>query len=489
MAKSARAHSSTKKTSRDSRPAGLRPGARLGLWLIGAAGNVAATVAVGLAALRRGLAAPVGMVTADPAFAPLGLVDPADIVPGGHDVRSQGVLETARAMQAGSGVFGGGLLEAVRSDLAAFQKEIRAGFSTSPAGSQADRPSAGSTRSRLEAGATKHRSPSATRRGELGTSATLHRLETGSAEHRLQTGVTVIERLAGDIRNFAARNKCSRVVVINVASTEPLVEPRPEHRSWKALSAAMQKHSSSPNRPGDQASEGRYGAILPASSIYALAAIEAGCPYINFTPSTGVDIPAIVERAASRRVPIMGRDGKTGETLLKSALAPMFRHRGLRVLSWDGHNILGNNDGAVLSDPAVKAAKLQTKDSVAANALGYDVDTSVSIQHVPSLDDWKIAWDHVHFEGFLGVKMSLQFTWQGCDSILAAPLVIDLARLAEFHARTGQSDVMSHLACFFKRPMGCEEAGLPGQIDMLARYIAKNSKPPANHTRRGGRRS
>jgi myo-inositol-1-phosphate synthase len=180
----------------------------------------------------------------------------------------------------------------------------------------------------------------------------------------------------------------------------------------------------------------------------------------------------------------MGRDGKTGETLLKSALAPMFRHRALRVLSWDGHNILGNNDGAVLSDPAVKAAKLRTKDSVAAKALGYDVDTTVSIQHVPSLDDWKIAWDHVHFEGFLGVKMSLQFTWQGCDSILAAPLVIDLARLAEFHARSGQAGVMSHLACFFKRPMGCDEAGLPAQIDMLARYVAEHA--PMKTRRRGG---
>ena len=431
---------------------------RLGLWLIGASGNVAATVAVGLAALRRGLAAPTGLVTADPAFRPLGLVDPADIVLGGHDVRSQGVIETARAMQSGSGVFGGGMLEAVAGDLAAFQKEIREGFSTSSSGSQADRPLAGSTKHRLATGATR-----------LGATA-------------IQAGASIVERLANDIRDFAARNRCSRVVVINVASTEPMIEPRPEHRSWEALLEALTRNS----------------AILPASSIYALAAISARCPYVNFTPSTGVDIPAIVACAAKHRVPIMGRDGKTGETLLKSALAPMFRHRALRVLSWDGHNILGNNDGAVLADPAVKAAKLRTKDSVAAKALGYDLDTSVSIQHVPSLDDWKIAWDHVHFEGFLGVKMSLQFTWQGCDSILAAPLVIDLARLAEFHARTGQAGLMSHLACFLKRPMGCDEAGLSAQMDLLARYVAENSganerggarKSGVRVKRRGGGRS
>ena len=416
MARSARKNQKPKKKGKET--------PRLGLWLIGAAGNVAATVSVGLAALRRRLTLPTGMVSADPAFAPLGLIDPADLVLGGHDIRSQSVLETATAMQTGSGVFGGGLLETVAGDLKAFQKEIRAGF---PA---------------------KH--------SELRATA-------------IQGGASVVDRLAADIRDFAARNRCSRVVVINVASTEPIVDSRPEHRSWNALLDALSRNS----------------AILPASSIYALAAISARCPYVNFTPSTGVDFPAIVECAAKHRVPIMGRDGKTGETLLKSALAPMFRHRALRVLSWDGHNILGNNDGAVLSDPAVKAAKLRTKDSVAAKSLGYDVDTSVSIQHVPSLDDWKIAWDHVHFEGFLGVKMSLQFTWQGCDSILAAPLVIDLARLAEYHARTGQSGVMSHLACFFKRPMGTEEASLPAQVDMLARYVAKQT----GKARPGGRRN
>jgi len=414
---------------------------------------VAATVAVGLAALRRNLASPTGLVTGDPAFGPLRLVNPADIVLGGHDVRSQSVLDTARAMQAGSGVFGGGLLEALKDDLVAFQREIRAGYLTArnPSGVQGeDRPLAAATKNRLKTG------------------STIHRLETGTTDHQVPTGAGTVEKLASDIRDFAARNMCSRVVVINVASTEPLVEPRPEYRNWNSLLAALSNNS----------------AILPASAIYALAAISARCPYVNFTPSAGVDIPAIVECAAKHRVPIMGRDGKTGETLLKSALAPMFRHRALRVLSWDGHNILGNNDGAVLSDPAVKAAKLQTKDSVAAKALGYDVDTSVSIQHVPSLDDWKIAWDHVHFEGFLGVRMSLQFTWQGCDSILAAPLVIDLARLAEFHARTGLSGVMSHLACFFKRPMDCEEAGLPGQIDMLARYVANHSGTKRQKRRR-----
>jgi len=428
---------------------------------------VAATVAVGLAALRRGLATPLGLVTADPAFEALNLASPGDIVLGGHDVRTQSVLDTARAMHLGSGVFGDGLLDRVRGELAAFEAEIRGGYVAQNAGNLSVS------------------SPGRT---------------TGEQAASLQS---VINRLAEDIRDFAARNRCRRVVVVNVASTEPMFELRAEHQTWRRLAAALGttaskrgQHGGTGNKPSTRTPSptegGRYEPLLPASAIYALAAIEAGCPYVNFTPSTGVDIPAIIQHARRRGVPIMGRDGKTGETLLKSALAPMFRHRALRILSWDGHNILGNHDGAVLSDPAVKASKLRTKDGVVARALGYETDTTVSIQHVPSLDDWKIAWDHVHFQGFLGVKMSLQFTWQGCDSILAAPLVIDLARLAEFHARKGVGGVMSHLACFFKRPMGTDKAGLPQQIDMLDGYVAghagREAGAAARRPNRRGRR-
>jgi len=290
-----------------------------------------------------------------------------------------------------------------------------------------------------------------------------------------RTALQTVDRLRADIRAFAARQRCDRVVVVNVASTEPLFDLGPVHRDWRHLSAALARPAAKP--------------ILPASSLYALAAIEERCPYVNFTPSPGADVPALRERAAELGAPIMGSDGKTGETLLKSALAPMFRHRALRVLSWDGHNILGNRDGFVLADPAVKAAKLRTKDGVIGPVLGYRPDTSVSIEYVPSLDDWKIAWDHIHFRGFLGVKMSLQFTWQGCDSILAAPLVIDLARLADFHAARVGGGVMSHLSSFFKSPMDAAERGLPAQIDALQAYVAAQNRMPSTPRRpRGGRR-
>ena len=107
----------------------------------------------------------------------------------------------------------------------------------------------------------------------------------------------------------------------------------------------------------------------------------------------------------------------------------MFAARNLEVMSWVGHNIFGNLDGQVLDDPANKAAKIKDKDQLVGSILGYDPQTLVSIEYIRSLGDWKTAWDHIHFRGFLGTPMTLQFTWQGCDSLLAAPLVLDLVRL------------------------------------------------------------
>ena len=156
---------------------------------------------------------------------------------------------------------------------------------------------------------------------------------------------------------------------------------------------------------------------------------------------------------------------------MKSVLAPMFACRNLEVLSWVGHNIFGNRDGLVLDDPANKESKLRTKDAVVSQILGYWPQTHVSIEYIPSLDDWKTAWDHVHFRGFLDVKMNLQFTWQGCDSVLAAPLVIDLARLTLLSQRRGEVGVLRHLACFFKSPMGVTEHNFFRQFGMLVDYV------------------
>ena len=140
-----------------------------------------------------------------------------------------------------------------------------------------------------------------------------------------------------------------------------------------------------------------------------------------------------------------------------------------------GHNIFGNRDGLVLDDPVNKASKIKTKDQVISGIVGYKPQTHVSIEYIESLDDWKTAWDHIHFRGFLGTKMIMQVIWQGCDSLLAAPLVLDLARLALFAHRQGEVGILKHLACFFKNPHGVAVHDFFKQFAMLENYVRNQS--------------
>jgi myo-inositol-1-phosphate synthase len=393
---------------------------RVGLWLIGACGGVGATAALGLAALRRGLTDQTSLVTALPLFERLVLDEPEDFVVGGHDVRRSSFVQGAAELHRRSNVFDPGLIDACKPDLEAWAGNIRPG--------------------------TIHN-----------TGATISRLadlpEAQRAEHPRQT----IERIQKDLRAFRESHRLDQVVVVNIASTEPPFTLDEVHASADKLRAALER------RPN----------LLPASGLYAWAALDLGWPYINFTPSLGASFPAALELAQARKTVCAGQDGKTGETLLKTVLAPMFAYRNFRILSWVGHNIFGNRDGLVLDDPANKESKLRTKDQVVSSIVGYKPQTHVSIEYIESLDDWKTAWDHIHFQGFLGVKMMLQFTWQGCDSLLAAPLVIDLARLALHAQRRGEVGILGHLACFFKNPMGIQEHDFFKQWAMLEEYVSK----------------
>jgi myo-inositol-1-phosphate synthase len=397
---------------------------RVGLWLIGALGGVGATAVLGLAALRRGLSDGTGLVTALPLFDGLDL-DPADaFVVGGHDVRRTTYAEAVGELHQRSNVFDRSLIEACEPDLADWTANIRPGT-------------------------------------VQGAGATIARLADLPEARREAPPRAAIDRIQTDLRAFQQVHRLQQVVVINVASTEPPFEIGEPHRSLKSFTPAL-----------DRAEPG----VLPASSLYAWAALDLGLPYINFTPSLGASFPAAEELARQRSAPHGGKDGKTGETLLKSVLAPMFAHRNLHILSWVGHNIFGNRDGLVLDDPHNKASKIRTKDRVVSQVVGYKPQTHVSIEYIESMDDWKTAWDHIHFRGFLGVKMTMQFTWQGCDSLLAAPLVFDLARLALLAQRRGESGVLRHLACFFKSPMGVEEHDFFKQWAMLEQYV--QSAPP-----------
>jgi myo-inositol-1-phosphate synthase len=270
-----------------------------------------------------------------------------------------------------------------------------------------------------------------------------------------------IQRIGADIKDFQRRHNLDQVIVINISSTEPAWPLGEVHDSLAKLRSAWSNKSQPPP--------------LPASSLYAWAAIENGFPYVNFTPSLGVSFPAFDELMLQHQGIVAGQDGKTGETLLKSALAPLFVARNLKILSWVGHNIFGNRDGWVLNDPRNKESKIKTKDKIISSVAGYQPQTHVSIEYIESLDDWKTAWDHIHFQGFLGVKMVMQFIWQGCDSILAAPLVIDLARLTLLAQRRKETGVLKYLAPFFKGPMEVEENDFFRQMDMLERhFVAKD---------------
>ncbi|MFI1103559.1 inositol-3-phosphate synthase [Streptomyces melanogenes] len=236
----------------------------------------------------------------------------------------------------------------------------------------------------------------------------------------------LIAAFAADISDFARRTGVARTVVVNVSSTEPAPAE------------------------GDTR--------LPASSLYAAAALRAGCAYVNFTPSTGLRHPDLEAAADAAGVPYAGRDGKTGQTLLRAVLAPMFRQRALAVRAWSGSNLLGGGDGASLADPAAAAAKNAGKNRVLEDTLGTLPEGEVHIDDVPALGDWKTAWDHIVFEGFLGSRMVLQTIWQGCDSALAAPLVLDLARLTARAHEAGLTGPRPELGFYFKDPDGGSSA-------------------------------
>jgi myo-inositol-1-phosphate synthase len=392
---------------------------RIGVWVIGALGGVSTTATVGLAALQKNLSDETALVSALPQFQGLGFAEWPQFVVGGHEIRESTFAAEAQQLYDQSHVFDPKLLEGVAPVLAEFDKNVRPG-------------------SLINVGATISSFAGPKARQTAG-----------------ERPAAALERLAGDITEFRNRHKLAHVVVINLASTEPPLADAAKYTRWAELSKVLDTASESP---------------VPASSLYAVAAMQSGCSYINFTPSIGSDLPALNELALERGVLHVGRDGKTGETLMKSVLAPMFAARNLHVMSWVGHNIFGNLDGKVLDDPINKANKVRSKDHLLTEILGYKPQTLVSIEYIESMGDWKTAWDHIHFQGFLGTKMMLQFTWQGCDSLLAAPLALDLIRFAERERRRGKSGVMSFLSSFFKSPMGCDVPEFAKQYALLEQW-------------------
>ena len=252
------------------------------------------------------------------------------------------------------------------------------------------------------------------------------------------------EALRRDIRDFQAANSCDRMVVICCASTEIFLQPGPAHQDLDALEAAIEANDKS---------------VAP-SMLYAYAALKEGVPFINGAPNLTIDVPAMVELARTAGVPIGGKDFKSGQTLMKTVLAPMLKARLLGIQGWYSTNILGNRDGEVLDDPDSFRTKEESKLGVLEDILEPrlypqlygDVYHKVRINYYPPRGDAKESWDNIDIFGWLGYPMQMKIDFQCRDSILAAPLVLDLVLFTDLAQRAGLTGVQEWLSFYFKSP-------------------------------------
>ncbi len=272
----------------------------------------------------------------------------------------------------------------------------------------------------------------------------------------------VVAKIQADLQSF--KKLCDQVVVINLASTEKLAAEGNEiFNSIADFEKALDENSKE---------------ISPAM-LYAYATLAEEIPYGNFTPSVSVDIPALVKFAEKQGVPVAGKDGKTGQTMIKSVLAPAFKTRALKVEGWFSTNILGNRDGLALSDVDSLASKVKTKSSLLEDILGYEVeDHIVDIRYYRPRKDNKEAWDNIDLTGFLGQPMQLKVNFLCKDSILAAPLAIEIARCLDLAKRRGEKGVFEEVGVFFKYPMTRDkdartENALHKQEDILLEWLKK----------------
>ncbi len=264
-----------------------------------------------------------------------------------------------------------------------------------------------------------------------------------------KTKFDLAEQIRQDIRDFKKKNKCDRLVMVWCASTEVFLKAEAVHKDLGSFEKAMKD-----NHP----------AIAP-SMLYAWAAISEGVPFANGAPNLTVDIPALEEYAKAKEVPIGGKDFKTGQTLLKTVLAPAFKARMLGLNGWFSTNILGNRDGEVLDDPG----SFKTKEESKLGALEYILQPSiypdlygkihhkVRINYYPPRGDNKEGWDNIDIFGWLGYPMQIKVDFLCRDSILAAPIVLDLALFFDLAKRAGMRGIQEWLSFYFKSPMCARE--------------------------------
>ncbi len=253
------------------------------------------------------------------------------------------------------------------------------------------------------------------------------------------------EQLMADIADFKKKNKCSRLVMVWCGSTEVFIKEQPVHKTLASFEKALREN---------------HKAIAP-SMVYAYAALKSGVPFANGAPNLTVDIPALMDLANKNGVPLCGKDFKTGQTWMKTMLAPGLKARMLGLHGWYSTNILGNRDGEVLDDPGSFKTKEESKLSVLEYILQpevypelYDNFTHmVRINYYPPRGDNKEGWDNIDIFGWLGYPMQIKIDFLCRDSILAAPLVLDLALFMDLAQRTGMKGIQEWLSFYFKSPM------------------------------------
>ncbi len=267
----------------------------------------------------------------------------------------------------------------------------------------------------------------------------------------------MLDGIRQDIHDFAEKNMTERLVMLWAASTEIYIEPGAQHETIEAFEAAIDADDI---------------AIAP-SMLYAYAAILEGIPFCNGAPNLSCDIPCLTKLATEKRVPISGKDFKTGQTLLKTVLGPMFKARMLGIAGWYSTNILGNRDGEVLDDPESFKTKEESKLGVLEHILEPerfpelygDMYHKVRINYYPPRGDNKEGWDNIDIFGWLGYPMQLKIDFLCRDSILAAPLALDLVLFSDLARRAGMGGIQEWLSFYYKSPQVAE--GLYPEHDLF----------------------
>ncbi len=401
---------------------------KLGILLPGL-GAVATTVIAGVVAVNKGLAEPIGALTQMgnirlgkrtenrypliKEFVPLAPLQ--DVVFGGWDVYSDNVYEAAMNAK----VLDATLLNAIKPELEAI-KPMKAVFDKSY----------------------------------------IKNLD-GTHVKQAATKWDLANEVINDIENFKATNVCDRVVIVWCGSTEKYIEQSAVHETIESFEAGLKN-----NDP----------AISP-SMIYAYAAIKIGVPYANGAPNLTCDIPALIELSKETNTPIGGKDFKTGQTLMKTIMAPGLHARALGVRGWFSTNILGNRDGLVLDDPDNFKTKEVSKLSVLEDILQPDINPKlygdlyhkVRINYYPPHGDNKESWDNIDIFGWLGYSMQIKINFLCRDSILAAPIVLDLAIFMDLAKRANMSGIQEWLSFYFKSPQTAP--GLRPEHDIFKQLI------------------